>query len=557
MNITKSKKFRHGSISVALMIVIIAAVILVNAIFTALSERFTWYIDMTAEQIYTLSNEAKALLDTVDSSREVTVIFCSPKRELEANPSLRYPLYTVTEMTERYANIHIKFVDILTNPSAVAQYKESSGQSITSNSIIVTSTFEARNPDTDALEKKTQSRVYALNALYTYDSTGQSIIGYNGEQRLVSGIMAVTQVEVPLAYYTIGHGETDSLLSSTSAGSPILTLLYETGYEVRPVDLSKAEQTVKDPATGEEKAVPTAEYMKDCRLLLIFDPKSDFINAEELGGVNEIKWLDELLNRRECAVMTFFDHETPVMPNLEAFLKEWGVEIARYTDEMDVAHNYLIKDAGTSFDPNGIINVGEYVRTGLGYSITKQLLASNYPKSVVFKYTGAIRLPENTNWTVTTSEQDENGDSFTYGAYYANGINRAIYDVFNSTGDAIAEANGGRVSGVSGPFKYMTVTRETLADGGNSYLLACASTDFASADALASGYGNHTVLTRACHAMGGAQASVSLDCKYFTDTEIDTITAAAANRYTIVLTAVPALAIFITGVVIMVRRKYA
>ena len=78
MNITKNKKFRHGSISVALMIVIIAAVILVNAIFTALSERFTWYIDMTAEQIYTLSNEAKALLDTVDSSREVTVIFCSP-----------------------------------------------------------------------------------------------------------------------------------------------------------------------------------------------------------------------------------------------------------------------------------------------------------------------------------------------------------------------------------------------------------------------------------------------------------------------------------------------
>ena len=554
MNITKTKKFRHGSISVALMIVIIAAVILVNAIFTALSERFTWYIDMTAEQIYTLSGEAKELLDTVDPSREVTVIFCSPKRDLEASPYLRYPLYTVTEMTERYANIHVKFVDILTNPSAVAQYKETSGQSLNGNSIIITSTFEAKNPDTDAIEKKTQSRVYALDALYTIGSDGSSVIGYNGEQRLISGIMAVTQVEVPVACYTVGHGETDSLVSSTG-GSPILTLLYETGYEVKPVDLSKAEQTVTD-TNGQKKVIPTDEYMKDCRLLLIFDPKSDFINAEDLGGVNEIKWLDELLSRRECAVMTFFDHETPVLPNLEAFLKEWGVEIARYTDDLDKAHNYLIKDAGTSFDPNGIINVGEYVRAGLGYSITKQLLASNYPKNVVFKYTGAIRMPDSTNWTTTTAA-DESGNSYTYGAYYANGINRAIYDVFTSSGDAYAEANGGRVSGVGGPFKYMTVTRETLATGGNSYLLACASTDFASADALASGYGNHTVLTRACHAMGGAQVSVSLNCKYFTDTEIDTITAAAANRYTVVLTAVPALAIFITGVVIMVRRKYA
>jgi hypothetical protein len=39
--------------------------------------------------------------------------------------------------------------------------------------------------------------------------------------------------------------------------------------------------------------------------------------------------------------------------------------------------------------------------------------------------------------------------------------------------------------------------------------------------------------------------------------EIDTITAAEANQYTIVLTVVPAAIIFIAGVYIMVRRKYA
>ncbi|MBE6691086.1 MAG: hypothetical protein E7590_07390 [Ruminococcaceae bacterium] len=546
MKITQSKKFRHGSVSVALTVVIIAAVILINGIFTALSDRFTWYIDMTAEQIYTLSDEAKELLNTVDPSRQVTIIFCSPKRDLEADPSLRYPLYTVTEMTEKYDNIHVKYVDWLTNPSAVSQYKESSGQSINSYSIIVTSTFEATNPTTNALEEKTQSRVYALNALYTYDSTGQSVIGYNGEQRLVSGILAVTQVETPVACVTINHEE--------KVNSALLNLLYETGYEVKAVDLSAATQTETDPATGEKKQIPTAEYMKDCRLLVIFDPQEDFYTVD---GEDEIAILDALLAKRECAAMVFFDHETPEMPRLEAFLKEWGVEIARHTNEgTGQVSNLLIKDTRNSFDPDGIINKAVYAEKGLGYSITKQLLEATSPKPAVFKYTGAIRMPADTNWTVTTSEKDENGDSYTYGAYYANGVNRALYDVFTSSNSAFAEAGGDKLD-ESAPFKYMTVTRETLASGGNSYLLACASTEFASAGALDSSYANHTVLTRACHAMGGAQVSVSLDCKYFTDTEIDSITASAANQYTIVLTVVPALAIFITGIVIMVRRKYA
>ena len=55
MNILHTKKFRHGSVSLSLTIAIIAIVILVNAIFTALADKYLWFIDMTAEQIYTLA----------------------------------------------------------------------------------------------------------------------------------------------------------------------------------------------------------------------------------------------------------------------------------------------------------------------------------------------------------------------------------------------------------------------------------------------------------------------------------------------------------------------
>lgn len=559
MNFLHTKKFRYGSVSLALTVVIIAAVILLNVIFTALSEKFVWYIDMTSEEIYTLTDEAKELLDEAfyekdadgnvnkDLPRtfvnektgttrdvEVTFIFCTLEDEMEANTTQRYVLYTVKEMMKEYDQVNVKFVDFYTNPSAVSHYEDQAAQNINAYSVIVTSPFDTVDPDTGETKEKEKFRVYSLASLFVTDSTGETINGYNGEQRLVSAVMAVTQVEIPVACYTINHGETDSLLDD-SGGSAILTLLYESGYEVQAIDL--LQQDIPD----------------NCRMLLIFDPQSDFVEATALGGASELDKLDAYMDGTN-ALMTFFDYDTPSLPNYEAFLAEWGVSISRHATAGGVNANYLIKDNKHSFDADGIINVGTYVEGGLGASITRLLNDSKYPKSVVFKYASAI--------TPTYEQVYDEENSCWMGVYDSNGTHRYTYDVFTSSTDAVAEAGGEKVSNATAPFKYMTVTQENLGtdDRGNTVyanLLACASTDFASASALVSSYGNHAVLARACHALGNAQASVSLDCKYFSDMEIDSITAAEANQYTIVLTVVPAAIIFIAGVYIMVRRKYA
>ena len=74
MNFLHTKKFRHGSVSLALTVVIIAAVILFNAIFSALSEKNQWYLDMTPEPVFTLSENAKSFLRQVDAARPRTLI---------------------------------------------------------------------------------------------------------------------------------------------------------------------------------------------------------------------------------------------------------------------------------------------------------------------------------------------------------------------------------------------------------------------------------------------------------------------------------------------------
>ena len=63
-NILNSRKFKHGSVSFALTVLIIAAVLILNVIASALASRFSWmYLDMTAEGLYTLSDECIDLLD--------------------------------------------------------------------------------------------------------------------------------------------------------------------------------------------------------------------------------------------------------------------------------------------------------------------------------------------------------------------------------------------------------------------------------------------------------------------------------------------------------------
>ena len=530
MNILHSKKFKHGSVSIALVIVIIAAVILINAIFTALAQKYLWYVDMTSESMYTLTDAAKTLLsENFNTEKEVLVTFCAEKDILESSTEQRLALYTILDIAAIYDNITVRYVDVYTNPSAVTEYKLHTTQNINSQSIIVAS--------------GTECRVHSLTSLFSFDSSTNEVIGYNGEQRLISSLLAVTQDELPVACYTTNHGEVENANILN-----LLDVLYETGYDPRPIDLSKEE-------------IPA-----EARLVVIYDPKSDFASSNRdentLGDIDELAKLDAFLDQRN-SVMVFVDNETPYLRNLEDFLGEWGIQIARHEDI-----NVLVRDLDNSLTTSGYTNVASYLpyTGGLGYSLTSGLSSKQNPKTVVFPTTTAFTLPD-----AYTDRNDDDNNTWSY-TYSANGVPRVCYDVMLSSADAEAIVGGQKLrdseleaiglrNPAQLPFSYMRVTRESSTDPNvtptYSHVLACASTDFVKTGALDSRFGNRELLTYACSMLGRDVVSVSLDCKYFSSTEIVNITASDANQYTVVLTVVPATVIFIAGVYIMIRRKYA
>ena len=60
-----SQRARKNWINIGIIALVIAIVIMLNAIVTVLGNKFDWFLDMTDEQVYTISDALKETLKVV------------------------------------------------------------------------------------------------------------------------------------------------------------------------------------------------------------------------------------------------------------------------------------------------------------------------------------------------------------------------------------------------------------------------------------------------------------------------------------------------------------
>lgn len=523
-----SRKFKYGSLSVAMTCVIIIAVMLFNGVFKLLADKYLWYTDLTRDEIYTLSDAAVAALENVD--KDVHILFCDDPDNIENDYYSKMIYKTALGLAEKNDYVHVEHVNIWREPSAVNKFKNNSKDSIYSTDIIIYS--------------GTEFRVYKLRSMFYFnDETSTTPWAYNGEKKIVSGILAVTQAESPIACVTVNHGEpfmTDSALAETQY---MISLLEDGGYEVQLLDLAHQE-------------IP-----EDCRLMVVYDPQDDFLVADGVSTISEIEKLDRFLDGTN-ALMVFMNPSTPVLPNLEEYLEEWGIKFNRHTDNMGNTLGTTVRDYSNSLTEDGMTVVGSYATYGLGASLHSDM-RTTYPPKVIFKNAMGISYSDTYLETPFVDEEDSTY-KFYYGSYYKDGVSRGMYDVFVSpaTATEVVDTTVVGQATVNDPIKLMTITRESrMVDNENedySYVLACGSTDFLSSTLLLSNtYGNTDLMLSALRATGREFIPVGLEIKPFASTDIETLTTAQANRYTIILILAPTLITAIAGVYVLVRRKYA
>lgn len=555
-----SRKLRYGGVTLALTTLILAVVIIVNVIFTALAQKFLWYADLTPELLFTLSDNCVDLIangddtyeqsfspiEMVDKARAekraadpsfkdedlmIRVIFCDDPDAWEETTSSRYVYETAKQLEAKFPNyISVENHNVIWNPSAVSKY----GIYVGTTSVIV--------------EFGTEYRVRDVRSFYTYsDSTSTEPWAYNGEKIFASSILAVTRAESPVACLTTNHGER---LSDTE----LLTTLDTAGFQVQELNLS------------------TDEIPENCRLIVVFDPQTDFLVRDGFSSdVDEIDKLDRFLDEDNSLMVFMSPDLTSPLQNFEAYLEEWGVSYDRQKTEeagQTTYHPYIVRDTTQSLTVDGYTIKGEYYTKGgegaqLTYDMTNEVVN---PPMMVFRDAMSISFSE--LYSPEHYVDEESGVTYDYAVYNVDGTYRKVYDVFTTGENAVAMANGQQVAKASAvnPLKLMTVStesrmvveNETLGTGMNetSYVIACGSTDFASQSLLQSNsYGNSTFLEYALRAVGKEPVPVGVKFKPFGDYTIDTITTSEATQYTVVLTVVPALLALGSGIFVIVRRK--
>ena len=128
------RKLRYGGVAVALTVLIVALIIVANVVFTSLAMKNMWYVDMTQNQIYTLSQQC---LDTVkkgvaeynekraengEEKVKINIYFCADADFLMGIDSMRYIYETAKMLAAECDFINIDHLNWRYNPSTVAKY---------------------------------------------------------------------------------------------------------------------------------------------------------------------------------------------------------------------------------------------------------------------------------------------------------------------------------------------------------------------------------------------------------------------------------------------------
>lgn len=590
------RKLRHGSASLGLCIIVLVAVLLFNVGMTALCTTQFWFIDLTPQSIYTVYQQYNNLqkecglytlmdetvgyleyiIDLANKDREepvkVEIIFCSEPDQLTGTESMRYVYYTALALQNQFPDtISVSWRDVWSNPSSVDMYRSTSYSTIYPSNIIVAS--------------GTEFRVSSVRSFYTYDSDSASDvpIGYNGQKQFVKQILDVTGAEAPICCLTVNHGEPFANWDLNDRAnwpeySEFMNVIEGAGYEIQFLNLE------------------TDEIPENCRLILTFDPQTDFVSAfgNENVTVSETKKLDAFLDK-SYSFMVFMDADTPHMPNLEEYLNFWGIEYQRTNGQNSadetVKGNYAIVDSANALDGTGNTFIAQYpVGKGIGAAALSDIVSAGTQPKVIFGNAIGITYSSTYDRAYVMEDKTNGIPAYTYAQASRDGWNRMIFDMFRAgttenlanysvkaNGEVLTDENGVPMGG-SGVFNVMTLSAEprTKEEGMGytsvnqpSFVCAVGSTEFVKNALLGStSYGNTDALLSVLRYVGREVNPVGLSFLALYDMQIDdaqymqtdsttgvTSIASGIITTTVVLAVLPALTMTVAGVVVLVKRK--
>ncbi|WP_312644955.1 GldG family protein [Hydrogenoanaerobacterium sp.] len=277
-----SRKLKMGGLSTALVVLFLIGIVLINVIASVLVEKIPLNIDLTRDQIFALSQESRDFAASVSKPVEIKVL-ATEENFLNSSTYNAQANEVIKSYAQYGKNIDIEYIDYVKNPTFATRYPD---LTLAHGDILIR--CEGKN------------KVLKPYDLFNYTSDAQGnpkIASSKAEQVMTSAIVNVSSDEKVKVAVLSGHGEYTM--------DTFTALLDTNNFELIAQNLA------------------TEDIDPDAKFALLLGPKKDL-------EPDVLKKLDVFLENGGNYGKTLLytaDAEQPVLPNLEAFLVEWGIQV--------------------------------------------------------------------------------------------------------------------------------------------------------------------------------------------------------------------------------------
>lgn len=286
----KSRKARHGSISVAIIAVVIALVVVLNIVFGLLVDRFpNIKLDLTSNNSFALQEDTVDYVSHLNKNVNLYVLMSESDFESQGTYFVQAKNLLEKMVGSSNGKLHLEYVDLASNPTFNAKYPDVDWKSTENNYLIL-------------VECGDQYKVLTLNDCFEYDEELASYGQYQFtstkiEQAVVTAILNVTTEDKVVVDIITGNQEQDY--------SGIKSLLENNAYDV------------------EEISLITQNISEQAQILVLFAPAVDL---DENAASKISQWLDNdgAYGRTFIYVPSAEKVDTP---NIDNLLAEWGMEV--------------------------------------------------------------------------------------------------------------------------------------------------------------------------------------------------------------------------------------
>lgn len=311
------KKIKYGSMSMGIVIVVIAIVVLLNLMCGLVVKRYPVKLDLTSDNRYDLSDESIDALKSLE--KDVDIVVTCPENDFEGlsnqykamiyqsyGMNVEFPYTIIPEMLEKYSmyaesgkgSVNVKYVDMNRDPDVIAKYKANYSGEIAAQSMI----FACG----DRVKVIPQNEVIGMIAptKASAQSTNLQMV-FSGESTITSAIMSVADskpIKAAIVSMMNGSMVVDSVGSSIAYSTE--QFLNKNGYDCTEIDIAT------DDLSGYDMLVlccPAFDFSED-----VIAKMSDFLYN---GGNYE----------KDMIYMPSLDALN--LPNITEFLADWKIQI--------------------------------------------------------------------------------------------------------------------------------------------------------------------------------------------------------------------------------------